>query len=154
MAAVAAADGLIWSALDASGATVGWLWVQTAAPDLPPDAAYLSQILVKPEARPAGSWPRDAGRAGRGPVQPGISEIHLHTNNTNLPGQQLYAAATSLSSSCRRGDTSVSGCTQRGSRPPEPERRGAVCQTRFGVPYCAPDGAAPSALLATWRYCS
>ena len=93
MAAVADPDGLLWSALDASGATVGWLWVQTAAPDLPPNAAYLSQILVRPEARRRGHALAMLAAMDEELAARGIAEIHLHTNNTNLPGQQLYARA-------------------------------------------------------------
>lgn len=93
MAAAGASGDLFWSALDAAGATVGWLWVRTSSPGLPPDAAYLYQILVRPAARRRGHGlamlaALEEILAGRD-----TSELHLHTQNTNLPGQRLYARA-------------------------------------------------------------
>lgn len=93
MAAAVESGDLFWSAHDTEGTTVGWLWARTSSPGLPPGAAYLSQILVKPEARRRGHGlamlaALEELLAGRG-----VAELHLHTMNANLPGQRLYAQA-------------------------------------------------------------
>jgi hypothetical protein len=40
-----------WVAHDAAGARVGWLWLNYPLEEQPPSAAFLYQILVKPEVR-------------------------------------------------------------------------------------------------------
>ena len=93
MAAAVSSGDLFWSALDAAGATVGWLWVRPSSPGLPPDAAYLSQILVTPEARRRGHGLAMLAALEGILARRGVAELHLHTQKTNLPGQRLYARA-------------------------------------------------------------
>ncbi|HZO33245.1 MAG TPA: GNAT family N-acetyltransferase [Chloroflexota bacterium] len=93
MAAAVASGDLLWSAQDAAGTTVGWLWVQTSSPSLPPDAAYLYQILVKREARRRGHGLAMLAALEQPLAERGVAEIYLHTENTNLPAQRLYERA-------------------------------------------------------------
>jgi ribosomal protein S18 acetylase RimI-like enzyme len=91
-AAVRAGEEL-WAAHDARGLTVGWLWVKPSWDGLPPDAAFLYQILVKPEVRRRGygaamlaELERVLGAAGR-------RELRLNVWETNLAGRRLYERA-------------------------------------------------------------
>jgi ribosomal protein S18 acetylase RimI-like enzyme len=93
MAAAVDAGDQFWAALDPEGATVGWLWVQTASPNLPADAAYLYQILVRPDARRRGHGLAMLTALHEILARQGLAELHLHTETTNLPGHRLYARA-------------------------------------------------------------
>jgi ribosomal protein S18 acetylase RimI-like enzyme len=82
-----------WAAHNAQGATVGWLWVKPSMAGLPPEAAFLYQILVKPESRCQGygiamlSVLEDVlAAAGRG-------ELRLNVWDSNVAGQRLYDRA-------------------------------------------------------------
>lgn len=93
MAAAVTSGDLLWSVHDATGVTVGWLWTQTSSPSLPPGAAYLYQILVKPEARRQGYGLAMLTALETPLAERGFAEIHLHTQDTNLPAHRLYERA-------------------------------------------------------------
>jgi ribosomal protein S18 acetylase RimI-like enzyme len=89
--AAARADRL-WSAIEPSGTTVGWLWVKSID-DLPPRAAFLEQVTVARGARRRGY-----GRAMLAAVEEllardGIDEIRLTVSRANEPARRLYGAA-------------------------------------------------------------
>ena len=80
----------VWSARNAEGATVGWLWVK---PGERPRSAFLYQITVAQRFRRQGH-----GRAMLAALEEllageGIDELVLNVNLANVPAQRLYAAA-------------------------------------------------------------
>ena len=82
-----------WSALDADGSVVGWLWVMPAREGMPTDSAYLYQILVKPVRRRQGY-----GRAMLAALEDslsadGMAEVRLHVFDTNHRAKALYDEA-------------------------------------------------------------
>lgn len=83
----------LWTAHDALGVTVGWLWVKPAVAELPPDSAFLYQILVKPEYRRQGYG--IAMLAALEDVLAGVGrrELHLNVWHTNGAGRRLYERA-------------------------------------------------------------
>ncbi len=81
----------LWSAVNADGMTVGWLWVKPT--DGRPRSAFLYQITVAEALRRRGYGRAMLGALERRLAAEGIEELRLHVNLGNLPAQRLYAAA-------------------------------------------------------------
>jgi ribosomal protein S18 acetylase RimI-like enzyme len=81
----------LWSAVDADGVTVGWLWVRPT--DGRPRSAFLYQITVAEALRRKGYGRAMLAALERRLAGDGIDELRLHVNLGNLPAQRLYAAA-------------------------------------------------------------
>ena len=82
-----------WAAHDARGVTVGWLWVKPSVAGLPPDAAFLYQILVTPEARRRGYGGAMLAALEHVLAAAGRRELRLNVWDTNDAGRRLYARA-------------------------------------------------------------
>lgn len=93
MATALASGDPMWSAHDEDGAVVGWLRVKTALPGLPPGAAFLEQILVRPDARRRGHGLAMLAALEDTLAQRGASELRLNVWDTNEPGRRLYDRA-------------------------------------------------------------
>jgi 23S rRNA (guanine2535-N1)-methyltransferase len=93
LAAALGSGDLMWSAHDTGGATVGWLWVKTTSSGLPPGAAFLEQILVRPDARRRGHGLAMLAALEETLARRGASELRLNVWDTNLPGLRLYERA-------------------------------------------------------------
>ena len=90
----AAQDGdQLWAAQTSRGETVGWLWVKYRQAGLPPDAAFLEQILVRPAHRRRGHAAAMLVALEVVLAARGRRELHLNVWNTNTPGRRLYARA-------------------------------------------------------------
>jgi ribosomal protein S18 acetylase RimI-like enzyme len=81
----------LWSAVDADGVTVGWLWVRPV--DGRPRSAFLYQITVAEAVRRKGYGQAMLAALECRLAGDGIDELRLHVNLGNLPAQRLYAAA-------------------------------------------------------------
>jgi ribosomal protein S18 acetylase RimI-like enzyme len=91
----ATADGLghrRFSAIDASGSSVGWIWVIPAA-DGAPDRAFLYQLTVKPEGRRRGYATAMLEVLERVLAAEGVVELRLNVFDANVPARRLYARA-------------------------------------------------------------
>ncbi|HET7087370.1 MAG TPA: GNAT family N-acetyltransferase [Anaerolineae bacterium] len=82
-----------WAAHNAEGATVGWLWVKCSLEGLPPSAAFLYQILVKPEVRRQGYGTAMLAALEDVLAADGWSELRLNVWHTNEAGRRLYERA-------------------------------------------------------------
>ena len=82
-----------WSAHDARGATVGWLWVNLAGEGLPPDVAFLYQILVTPDVRRRGFGAAVLAALELALAAAGRRELRLNVWDTNVAGRRLYERA-------------------------------------------------------------
>ena len=82
-----------WSAHDARGATVGWLWAKLTGEGLPPDAAFLYQILVMPGIRRRGYGAAMLAALEDVLAAAGRRELRLNVWNTNVAGRRLYEGA-------------------------------------------------------------
>jgi ribosomal protein S18 acetylase RimI-like enzyme len=91
-AAVAAAE-LFWAAHTAEGATVGWLWVKPASDGMPAGAAFLYQILVKPEMRRQGYGAAMLANLEQELAAADYGELRLNVWDTNVAGGALYERA-------------------------------------------------------------
>lgn len=91
-AAVEAGDDF-WTAHDANGATVGWLWVKPSQACLPPDAAFLYQIQVKADLRRRGYGAAMLAALERVLAAAGRRELLLNVWDTNIPARRLYDRA-------------------------------------------------------------
>jgi ribosomal protein S18 acetylase RimI-like enzyme len=91
-AAVQAGEEL-WAAWDAGGGTVGWLWVKYSVAGLPPSAAFLYQILVKPEFRRQGYGSAMLAALEHLLVAAGRSELRLNVWEANEAARRLYERA-------------------------------------------------------------
>jgi ribosomal protein S18 acetylase RimI-like enzyme len=91
------AGGVFWTARSADHGTVGWLWVKPPGdglpPDVPPDAAFLYQILVKPALRRAGYGAAMLSALEHALAASGKRELHLNVWDTNMAGKRLYERA-------------------------------------------------------------
>src|SRR5262245_32591148 len=79
-----------WAAHNPEGATVGWLWVKRSLQGLPPAAAFLHQILVKPEHRRLGYSAAMLAALEHVLAAGGWSELRLNVWDTNEAGRRLY----------------------------------------------------------------
>ena len=82
-----------WAARSASHGTVGWLWVKPHGDGLPPNAAFLYQILVKPALRRAGYGAAMLAALEQALAASGKRELHLNVWDTNTAGRRLYERA-------------------------------------------------------------
>jgi ribosomal protein S18 acetylase RimI-like enzyme len=82
-----------WTALDADGSAVGWLWVTPAEAGMPPDSVYLYQILVKPARRREGYGQAMLAALEESLAADGIAEVRLEVFDTNHRAKALYEAA-------------------------------------------------------------
>jgi len=82
-----------WAAHNAEGATVGWLWVKCSVEGLPPSAAFLYQILVKPEVRRQGYGTVMLAALEHVLAAAGRSELRLNVWDTNEAARRLYERA-------------------------------------------------------------
>ena len=89
--AAARADRL-WTAIEPTGTTVGWLWVRSID-DLPPGAAFLEQITVARGARRQGYGIAILAALDETLAKEGIVEIRLTVFRANKPARRLYGAA-------------------------------------------------------------
>jgi ribosomal protein S18 acetylase RimI-like enzyme len=83
-------DWRLWSARNADGATVGWLWVR---PGDSPRSAFLYQITVAERFRRRGYGRAMLSALEEKLAREGIDELVLHVNAPNAPARRLYAAA-------------------------------------------------------------
>jgi ribosomal protein S18 acetylase RimI-like enzyme len=81
----------VWSAVDADGVTVGWLWVRPGDDD--PGSAFIYQLTVAEAFRRKGYGRAMLAALEARLVQDGIEEVMLHVNVANTPARRLYAAA-------------------------------------------------------------
>ena len=93
MAAAPAAGDAFWTARDAQGVTVGWLWVQMVPRAQPTEAAFLYQISVRPEVRRRGYGTAMLAALEQTLARAGYRELRLNVWDTNEAGQRLYARA-------------------------------------------------------------
>lgn len=91
-AAVKAGEEL-WTAKDAQGVTVGWVWVKPSWEGLPADAVFLYQILVKAEVRRRGFGLAMLTALERALASAGRRELRLNVWDTNEPARLLYERA-------------------------------------------------------------
>jgi ribosomal protein S18 acetylase RimI-like enzyme len=82
-----------WAAHNDEGATVGWLWVKCSLEGLPPSAAFLYQILIKPEVRRQGCGSAMLAALEDVLAAGGWSELRLNVYDTNEAGRRLYERA-------------------------------------------------------------
>jgi ribosomal protein S18 acetylase RimI-like enzyme len=82
-----------WAAHTAEGATVGWVWVKSALQGLPPAAAFLEQILVKPGVRRQGFGAAMLAALEDVLAAGGWSDLRLNVYDTNEAGRRLYEQA-------------------------------------------------------------
>lgn len=87
------AGQLFWAAHTPEGATIGWLWVKSALQGLPPAAAFLEQILVKPEVRRQGYGAAMLAALEDDLAAGGWSELRLNVYDSNEAGRRLYEQA-------------------------------------------------------------
>ena len=80
----------VWSARNADGVTVGWLWVK---PGDGPRSAHLYQITVAERFRRRGYGRAMLAALEARLAREGVDELTLHVNAGNVPAQLLYAAA-------------------------------------------------------------
>ena len=80
----------IWSARNADGATVGWLWVE---PGKSPGSAFLYQITVAERFRRRGYGRAMLAALEERLAREGVDELVLNVNVGNVPAQGLYASA-------------------------------------------------------------
>jgi ribosomal protein S18 acetylase RimI-like enzyme len=80
----------VWSARDAEGATVGWLWVQ---PGESRRSAFLYQITVAARFRRQGYGRAMLAALEELLARDGIEQLSLQVNRANEPARRLYAAA-------------------------------------------------------------
>ena len=81
----------VWSAVDAEGVSVGWLWVRPG--DAGPRSAFLYQLTVAEAFRGKGYGRAMLAAVEARLVRQGIEEVRLHVNAANAPARRLYAAA-------------------------------------------------------------
>jgi len=82
-----------WAVHNPEGATVGWLWIKSPLHGLPPAAAFLEQILVKPEVRRQGYATAMLAALEDVLAASGWSELRLNVYDTNEAGRRLYERA-------------------------------------------------------------
>lgn len=82
-----------WTAHDATGATVGWLWVKSTQAGLPPNVAFLYQIQVKAGRRRRGFGTAMLAALERVLAASGRRELRLNVWDTNVPARRLYDRA-------------------------------------------------------------
>ncbi|HEY4608924.1 MAG TPA: GNAT family N-acetyltransferase [Ilumatobacteraceae bacterium] len=82
-----------WTALDADGSAVGWLWVTPAHAGMPPDSVYLYQILVKSARRREGYGRAMLTALEESLSAEGIAQIRLDVFDTNHRAKALYEGA-------------------------------------------------------------
>jgi len=82
----------LWSAVDRSGRSVGWLWV-TPLDDEPSRVAFLEQITVAETARHQGYGTAMLAALEELLAREGIDELRLNTLRANKPACALYASA-------------------------------------------------------------
>jgi len=80
----------IWSARNADGATVGWLWVE---PGESAGSAFLYQITVAERFRRRGYGRAMLAALEERLTSEGVGEVVLNVNGANVPAQRLYASA-------------------------------------------------------------
>lgn len=80
----------LWSARNADGVTVGWLWVK---PGESPRSAFLYQITVAERFRRQGYGSAMLAALEERLVGEGIDELALNVNVANVPAHGLYAAS-------------------------------------------------------------
>ncbi|HEV8250034.1 MAG TPA: GNAT family N-acetyltransferase [Gaiellaceae bacterium] len=80
----------VWSARNAEGATVGWLWVK---PGDGPRSAFLYQITVADSFRRMGYGRAMLAALEERLARDGIDELRLNVNVANVPARRLYATA-------------------------------------------------------------
>lgn len=83
----------VWAAHTAQGATVGWMWVKCSVDGLPSSAAFLYQILVKPEVRRQGYGAAIPAALEDILAASGWSELRLNVWDTNDAANRLYEGA-------------------------------------------------------------
>jgi ribosomal protein S18 acetylase RimI-like enzyme len=88
----AARGDRLWTAVEPSGTTVGWLWVRSIH-DLPPGAAFLEQITVARGARRQGYGLAILAALDETLAKEGIVEIRLTVFRANEAARHLYRAA-------------------------------------------------------------
>jgi ribosomal protein S18 acetylase RimI-like enzyme len=93
VAAAVEAREQFWAAHDAHGATVGWLWVKPSEVGLPAAAAFLYQILVRPEFRRRGYGGAMLAALEQFLAAVGYAELRLNVWDTNVAVHRLYARA-------------------------------------------------------------
>jgi ribosomal protein S18 acetylase RimI-like enzyme len=81
--------GRVWSARNAEGVTIGWLWVQ---PGESPRSAFLYQITVAALYRRQGYGRAMLAALEEQLARDGTEELVLHVNPANEPARRLYAA--------------------------------------------------------------
>jgi len=92
--AIAEANGhRRWTAVDADGSSVGWLWVTPREPGMPPDCVFLYQILVKARSRRRGCGLAMLAALEKLLAAEGIAELRLNVFDSNRPAKALYAEA-------------------------------------------------------------
>jgi ribosomal protein S18 acetylase RimI-like enzyme len=84
------AEELFWTAHIPAGATVGWLWVKTGMDGMPVRAAFLYQILVRPEMRRQGYGAAMLVNMEQALAAAGYVELRLNVWDTNVAGRRLY----------------------------------------------------------------
>lgn len=82
-----------WVAHNDEGATVGWLWIKHAQEGLLPSAAFLYQILVKPEFRRHGYGTAMLAAVEQVLAAAGWSELRLNVWDSNETARRLYERA-------------------------------------------------------------
>jgi ribosomal protein S18 acetylase RimI-like enzyme len=79
----------LWSAVDRTGRSVGWLWVTP----LDGEVSFLEQITVAEAARRRGYGSAMLAALEALLAREGIEELRLNTFRANKPGRALYARA-------------------------------------------------------------
>ena len=80
----------VWSARNADGETVGWLWVK---PGGSARSAFLYQITVAERFRRQGYGSAMLAALEQRLAREGVEELMLNVTVANIPAQRLYAAS-------------------------------------------------------------
>lgn len=82
-----------WTAIDAKGSSVGWLWVTPPEVGSPQKGAFLYQITVKPQRRRQGHATAMLAALEELLAADGIEELRLNVSNSNERALGLYEGA-------------------------------------------------------------
>jgi ribosomal protein S18 acetylase RimI-like enzyme len=82
-----------WTATNAAGESVGWVWVTPPRAGMPSDSAFLYQITVKPAQRRKGYARAMLAAIEAALRADGVAELRLNVYDTNEPARRLYAGA-------------------------------------------------------------
>jgi ribosomal protein S18 acetylase RimI-like enzyme len=91
--AMTASRQRLWTAINASGERVGWLWVKLAPPGPAVGRAFLCQMTVSRALRCQGYGRAMLAALETRLTSEGVAQLELNVCEANLPAKRLYAGA-------------------------------------------------------------